>query len=205
LVTSSEEIEQQIERTRESLSANVDRLGEKVSPKRVVERRVDGVRTSVRNMTEKVMGMSDSAVQNVEGTMQSAASSVSSAASSAGSTVTDMASNVGEAAAQAPQQLRNQAQGNPLAAGVIAFGVGWLISSMLPATERERQLAQQAEAKASDLAQPVAEAAQQVAGNLREPAQEAVEQIKNAASDGAAQTADQARSAADDVRAPITQ
>jgi uncharacterized protein YoxC len=199
-VTTPQEIQERIERTRESLSSDVDRLSDKVSPKRAVERRVDGVKSNVRQMREKVMGLSDDVAQSAQGTMQS----VGSTASSIGETVGDAAATVGAAAARAPHEARTQAQGNPLAAGLIAFGVGWLLSSLAPATRPERQLAEQAGAKASDLAQPVAEAAQQAASNLREPAQHAVEQIKTAASDAVTQTADEARSAVDDVREPIT-
>jgi hypothetical protein len=203
-VSSPEEIQQQIERTRSSLSTDVDRLSEKVSPKRVVERHVDGIRNSARTMKDKVMGVSDSAAHGVGGTAQSVGSTASSTVSSVGDAVTGAASTVGEAAAQAPQQLRTQTQGNPLAAGVIAFGVGWLLSSLVPASQREQQLAQQVEAKAGDLAQPAKEAAQEVASNLREPTQQAVDQVKSTATDATAQTAERARSAAEDVRAPIT-
>ena len=38
---------------------------------------------------------------------------------------------------------RRQTQGNPLAAGLIAFGVGWLVSSLLPDSQKERELAHQ--------------------------------------------------------------
>jgi hypothetical protein len=76
---------------------------------------------------------------------------------------------------------RRQAQGNPLAAGLIAFGAGWLVSSLLPASRREQQLAEQARDKATELGQPLAEAAKQAAtevkNNLQEPARQAVETL----------------------------
>ena len=39
-------------------------------------------------------------------------------------------SSVGQAASAAPQRVREQTQGNPLAAGLIAFGAGWLLASL---------------------------------------------------------------------------
>jgi hypothetical protein len=40
-----------------------------------------------------------------------------------------------------PQATWRQAQGNPLAAGLIAFEAGWLVSSVLPLGRKERELA----------------------------------------------------------------
>ena len=61
----------------------------------------------------------------------------------------------------APTAVRQQTQGNPLAAGVIAFGVGWLLSSLAPATSAEQQLGANAEAKAKELAEPLKDAGQE--------------------------------------------
>lgn len=186
-MSTPEEIQQRIEQTRTSLSEDVNRLGEKVSPGRVVSRRVDRIKGSASSVRDRVMGSPD------DGTgMRGAASSVS-----------DAASSVGEAAGAAPQAVRRQAQVNPLAAGLVAFGVGWLLSSLAPATDAERQLAAQAEDKAKQLGEPVKKQAQELAENLKEPAQQAVGEVKSTATDAASETADQARSAADDVREPM--
>lgn len=203
-MSTPQQIQQEIDRTRATLSSDVDRLSDKVSPKRVVERRVDGIKGSARSVKEKVMGVSDSAAQNMSESAHSLTGSASSAASSVGDTVSDVASNVAQTAQQAPQQLRQQAQGNPLAAGLIAFGVGWLVSSMLPASPVERELASAAQAKASDLVEPAKQAAQEVASNLQEPAQHAVEEVRSTATEAASQTAEQAKSAADEVKAPLS-
>jgi hypothetical protein len=37
--------------------------------------------------------------------------------------------------ARAPQAVRQQTQGNPLAAGIIAFGVGMLAATLIPVTD----------------------------------------------------------------------
>ena len=34
--------------------------------------------------------------------------------------------------------MKRKTQGNPLAAGVIAFGLGMLVSSLIPSAEKER-------------------------------------------------------------------
>ena len=87
-----------------------------------------------------------------------------------------------------------------LAAGLIAFGAGWLVSSLLPASRREQELGDQAKQVAQEKVQPVL---QQVAGevgdNLREPAQQAAESVKATAQDAKETVADEGRWAAQDV------
>jgi hypothetical protein len=214
-----EQIRREIERTQDALSNDVDALTEKVTPGRIVERRVQRARGTAARWKDKVMGSNpmqsgtarDTAQQvagSVSGTASSAASSVSDAASGAASTVTGAASGAAStvtgAVSEAPQFARQQAQGNPLAAGLIAFGAGWLISSLLPATRREQELADQAKNKATELGRPVADAAKQAAieakENLAEPAQEAVESVRSTATDAGRTVADEGRAAAGNVQ-----
>ncbi|MEP7179744.1 MAG: DUF3618 domain-containing protein [Pseudonocardiales bacterium] len=210
-MSSPQEIQRNIERTRASLSADVNRLNEKVSPARVVGRRVDRIKGTATSVKERVMGSPDegyglrSAGDSVSTGATSAKDSVSSAVSSVGDAASSAVSSVGDAASAAPQTVRRQTQGNPMAAGVIAFGVGWLLSSLPPATQREQDVAGMAEDKAKELAEPLKEKAQEMAGNLHEPLQHSVEQVKSTAAEGAQQTAEQAKSAAADVKEPLQQ
>ena len=211
-----EQIRREIERTQAALSQNVDALTDKVTPGKIVERRVDRARDAATRLKEKVMGndphgsggyggggvrtAASQAADRVSGTASSAASSVQDAAASAAGTVQDAASTAADAVQQAPQAIRRQTRGNPLAAGLIAFGAGWLVSSLLPASRREQELADQAKQVAQEKVQPVL---QQVAGevgdNLREPAQQAVDSVKATAQDAKETVADEGRSAAQDV------
>jgi len=201
-MSSPEQIQRDIEGTRQSLSADVDRLTEKVSPGRVVSRRVDRVKGTATSLKERVMGsMPDTgSLRSAGSTAGSGVSSATGAVSSAASSVGDAVSGVGSAAASAPQAVRQQTQGNPLAAGLVAFGVGMLISSLAPATQKEQELASQAEGKARG---PLQDKAKEMASELQGPAQDAAQQIKEAASQAASDTADQAKSAAEDVKAPL--
>jgi hypothetical protein len=196
-MSTPEQIQREIEGTRQTLSADVDRLTEKVSPGRVVSRRVDRVKTGATSVKERVMGsMPDKDI------LRSAGDSAGSGASSAKDAVGNAVSSVGDAASSAPQVVRRQAQGNPLAAGLVAFGVGMVISSLAPATQREEDLAAQAQDKAAG---PLQEKAKEFAGSLQESAQQSAQQLKEVASHAAADTADQAKSAAQDVKAPLQQ
>jgi hypothetical protein len=188
-MTNPEQIQQEIERTRANLSNDVDRLTEKVSPPRVVGRQVDRVKTGAVGLKDRVMG---SAGDNTG--LRGAGDSLGSAAGSAK-----------DAIGSAPDAVRSQARGNPLAAGLVAFGVGMVISSLLPPSQAEQQLASQAEAKAKELAEPMKQAGQQLVEDIKPAAQDAVEQVKSTAQDAAQQTTEHAKSAADDVKAPLQQ
>ena len=67
--------------------------------------------------------------------------------------------------------MRSKARGNPLAAGLIAFGIGYLISSAIPSTEKEQEAASRLQEKAAPLTDKVREAASDAVDQLREPAQ----------------------------------
>jgi hypothetical protein len=207
-MTTPEQIQRDIEGTRQTLSADVDRLTEKVSPGRVVSRRVDRVKTGASSLRDRVMGtMPDtdslrSAGGSAGSGLSSAKDAVGSAAGNAASTVGDAASSLTDAATSAPQAIRSQTQGNPLGAGLVAFGLGMVISSLIPASEREKQLAGQAEDKAKG---PLQEQAKTFASGLQEPAQQSAQQVKDAATNAATDTADQAKSAVQDVKAPLQQ
>jgi Protein of unknown function (DUF3618) len=215
-----EQIRREIERTQAALSQDVDALAEKVTPGKIVERRVDRARDAATRLKEKVMGSdpygnqhgaggyvgdvrsaASTATDRVSGTASSAASSVQDAASSAAGTVQDAAASAAGAVQEAPAAIRRQTRGNPLAAGIIAFGAGWLVSSLLPASRREQELADQAKQVAQEKVQPAAQQlAAEVKENLREPAQQAVESVRSTAQDAKDTVTDEGRTAAQDVQ-----
>jgi gas vesicle protein len=192
----SDQLRRDIDQTRRELGTDVDALTEKVSPKRVVGRRVDKTKDALGGVKEKIMGTASDAT--------SPAGGVSGAASSVQDGVQNAASTVSDTATSAAQTARRQAKGNPLAAGVVVFGLGWLASSLLPASKKERELAH----TVKDQAQPAVQAVGQQAGqalsevkdNLQEPAQQALQSVKDTGSDAASTVTDEARSAGQDVK-----
>ena len=170
-----DQIRHEIESTRAELSGDVNALADSVRPSTVARRQVDKVRdgvTTVKNsVKDSVMGTADDAGQSVSG-----------------------------AAGDATSAVRRKTRGNPLAAGLVAFAAGWLVSSLLPASQAERQGATALKEKAQPLADDLSSAARQVAENLKEPAREAVEQVKASAGDSASAVKDEASSTAADVK-----
>jgi hypothetical protein len=108
-----------------------------------------------------------------------------------------LSSAAGEKASAAPGQLRRQAAGNPLAVGLIAVGLGWLVGSLLPASSAEEQAA----VKVKEAAAPaVAGAAREAAASLQDSAQQAAESVKATAADAATTVKDESANAASGVR-----
>lgn len=208
-------IRRQIEDTRRELSYDVDALNEKVNPARVVDRRVTAAKGRMTTLKDKVMGsahdtthhaqgVASNAAGSVQGAASSAAGSVQDAASTAADTVQGAAASAASAVQQAPDTIVRQTQGNPLAAGLIAFGVGWLVSSLMPASEKEKQLAQQAETAIREnkdaLLEPAKQAAQEIGDELKPAAQQAMESVKSTAQDAATTVTEEGKSAAADVQ-----
>jgi ElaB/YqjD/DUF883 family membrane-anchored ribosome-binding protein len=202
-------IRRQIEDTRRELSYDVDALNEKVNPTRVMDRRVTAAKGRMTRMKERVMGSAQDTRASAQGMASDAAGSMQGMASNAAGTVQDAASSAASAVQQAPDTVLRQAQGNPLAAGLIAFGVGWLVSSLMPVSEKERQIAQQAESAVREhkdtLLEPAKQAAQEMGEQLRPAAQQAVEEVRATAQDAAATVRDEGQAAAEDVKGQAQQ
>ncbi|WP_457965246.1 DUF3618 domain-containing protein [Arthrobacter sp. D1-29] len=182
-------IRSDIEATRARLGTNVDAVADKVTPSNIVHRQTDKVKDAVFGVKEKVMGAADSATSRVQGGVQSRTDS-------AGNMLSDAGSAIGEA----PQQVRAKAQGNPLAAGLIAFGAGMLLSSLIPASEKEREAADALKSAAEPVTSELTEAAKEMAEGMKEPAREAMESVKATATEGAEHVKSEGQVAASDVK-----
>ena len=176
-----DQIRREIEATRADLSNNVNALSESVKPGNVARRQVDKVVGGAAGLKDRVMGAADDA------------------SSSAGGAVGDAAGSVKDAASSAPSALQSRTRGNPVAAGVVAFGLGWLVSSLIPASDAEQKAATALKERAQPLTEGVTQAAKDVAGQLQEPLQQAAAEVKSTATDAASTVKDEATSGAQDV------
>jgi len=188
-----DQIRDDIESTRASLSEDVDMLSQKISPGRVAQRTKGRLRDGVYRTKDKIMGSSEPQHARSSGGLGTAKAKT-----------TSMVSTATDTATSAPDVVRERTEGNPLAAGLIAFGVGWLASSLLPATQTEKRAGSRLQDNATELGRTVAEeakhAAQDVADNMRQPTREAAESVRSTAQDAASEVKDQTDEAASDVR-----
>jgi hypothetical protein len=211
-----DEIRADIERTRAALSDDVDDLAESVRPKNLAQRQVDKVKEAASGVKERVMGADDddysaSAVGTVSDKASSAQGAVADGAYAAKDavadrayaardTVSEKASDAGEAVKQAPRRMRRKAQGNPLAAGVIAFGLGMLVSSLIPSTEKEREAVSQLQDNLEPVKEKASEVAKDIGEGLKPAAQDAAESVKTTAQEGVGSVKQEGQSAAADVK-----
>lgn len=172
--TSTEELNTDIARTRESLSRDVDALQDKVSPSAIMDRRKSAARSRLASVKDRVMG----AGQSVTG--------------SAGSSAHGVTDSVSDAASGATGAVQDRVEGSPLAAGLVAFGAGLIVAALVPATEAEAQGAQ----KLQEVAQPVVDearsAAQDVGEQLKDKATEAASEVKSSVQESASRVQDEA-------------
>lgn len=188
-----EQLTRDIEGTREDLSRNFDALNDKVSPSRVIERRKQAVRNRLGSMKDRIMGTTD----DMRTSAQNAGGSVADRASSA---VDSAASAAGDAA----KTVQQRAEGNPMAAGLIAFGAGALISSLIPASEKESRAAQTLVETAKDKGQPLLDEAksvgQEMGQELKDRAADATQEVKASAQESMEHVKQEGQSSARTVK-----
>jgi len=186
MTSDPDQIREQIEQTRVSLSEDVNTLADTVNPAHVARRKAASAGAAVRGVKDKVMGTASQSVSSTTAAAEEKASAVQEKLSAAQDTIS-----------AAPDQLRQQAAGNPLAVGLIAVGVGWLVGSLLPASSAEERAA----AKVKEAATPaVTGAVKDAAASLQDSAKHAAESVKATAADAAATVKDETANSAHDLK-----
>lgn len=191
-----DQLREEIETRRTHLAHNVDRLADRITPGKVAHRKVDAAQRRLTGMKERVMGTA----HDTAGATRGAADGVTDKAAQlrdtakdtvahVGSTAKDTAADVGDTVQQAPARIRRQTQGSPLAAGIMAFGVGLLAAALLPSSRAEAQagaaLREHADTVLEPAKQAAVSAAQDIRDDLREPAAQALDAVKSTAQDAA--------------------
>jgi len=177
MTDSPDRIRADIERTRQELGGDVDALADKVTPSKIMERQTDKLKGAFGSMRDKVMGTADD---------------VGTALSDAGSTAVGGAGEVKD-------RVVAKAEGNPLAVGLIAFGAGLLVASLIPASAKEKEIASDVKEKAQPLLDEAGEVAKEVGEHLKEPAQDAATAIKDSAVDSMETVKEEAAAATSEV------
>lgn len=160
----TEELRREIAARRDDIGRDLEVIGDRVSPGRMADRTKERTRRRVNGLRERVMGPVDSA----RTTFGDAGSSLSSAASTAGDR--DPAGAVAE-----------RVEGSPIAMGLVAFGIGFVAGSVLPASRSERQAARRLEPAVAQAAHTAADAARDVGEHLAPAVQDEVDAVKEEA------------------------
>lgn len=215
MVERTDELRDDIERRRREISGTVDELQNRVSPKRLMARGRYRVRRWVIDRKDRIMGneqpyypWQDQESHGSGSKEESMKDRVSESASRTGNRVSEVAgeasdrashaaSEAKDAVAKAPQMLRQQTRGNPMAAGLIAFGGGLLLGSLLPETSAEQEIARRVEPTVSGAMSEAREAGRDVMEDVKGDAEEAMEHVKDKASEAGQHLRDDTKEAAE--------
>ena len=187
MTNNPDEIRRDIERTRADLSHNVNALADSANPANVARRQMDKVADGARDLKSRVFG--DPHDPWDDGAVGEAQQRVGGGVEDAKLAVQD-----------APRQVRRRAQGNPLAAGLVAFGLGALVGGLIPSSRAEQALATKAKREAEPLVEEAKGMAQEAVDHLKPAAQQAADTVKDAATAAGGHVKDDAQVAVEDVR-----
>lgn len=195
--TDPDELRREIAATRADMDRTLAQLEDQVSPRRITQRQTARARSRMQGAREAVMG-----------TAQQAGARGSQAADQAQGRLRDAQ----QAATEAPQRAEETTRGNPLAAGLVVFGVGALAGSLLPPTPPEQRAAEELRDRfeepvkdslrqsGEEVRDQIQEHAQEAAEQTRQTAQESAERVRGETRESAEQVQGQARGAAQTVR-----
>lgn len=159
----SSRVRNEIDDTREHLGRTVDAIGDRMLPGRIIERRKETTARSLRGLRDRIMGTAHDTREQL--------------ADSAGSTVDHLR--------EAPGSLAQRTEGSPLAAGGVAFAIGFLAAAMWRPTEPERHAVEKVADAAPDVTDDIAEIGRDVAGTVKEQAVGAAEELKTSVAEAA--------------------
>jgi len=159
----SARVRTEIDDTREHLGQTVEAIGDRVLPGRIIERRKETTARSLRGLRQRIMGSAHDAREQIAG--------------SAGSTVGQLR--------DAPSSLADRTEGSPLAAGGVAFALGFLAAAVWRPTEPERHAVEKVTEAAPNLTDDVTQMGRELADTVKEQAAGATEELKSSVSEAA--------------------
>jgi len=222
VATSANDVRRDIEQARAELGQTLEAIGDRVAPKKVVARAKENVSEKVEDVKENVkekvspgrlvrrpveatkrgfhsiMGSdgntgTGASAKEKAGQLSARAGEVTARAGGAASSA---ASSVADTVRGAPQAIHEKAEGNPLAAGLLAAAAGFFAASLLRPTDRERQLVRQAVDRLEPLKEEVAQRGKEVAGELQESAKDRFQRVAGTAQEAVGEVREEAASTA---------
>lgn len=204
---SATEVRREIVQTRGELSETIEaletRIGEtreavvdKVSPSRIWQRKTAGIRAWAEDVGASI-GMSR---QTVAGSIGDARAAVTEKSTTTTERTGELMARTKSNTRGTAQGLSERAENNPMAAGLVALGVGFLAATLLPPTDRERQAAGRLQSGLQPIKEQATAIGKDIAGELQQSAQGSVEQLKGQATEAVERVKEDARSSTEEVK-----
>ena len=201
--------EQDIERLRaeaamqrQAIATDLELMGDRVSPARIAERRKAAFRERLHGARNSVFGSSDRArPYQPQPQPQRASSGRWNEDADDGQSLGERASGALDSAKQAtPDSLGQVTEGNPLAAGIVGFGVGLLAATLLPSSPDEERAAHKLQSHLDDTAAELGRTGREAIDHVKPEAEQAVQEVKESAQESAQTVRSEAQSTADSVK-----
>ena len=170
----TEQLREDIDQKRENIGYTVDQIQNRVSPGRITARGRYRFRRWWIDTRDRILGNEQSEYP-WERTVQSISHRVGDVTDRASEVISDVKDGV----AETPRIVRRQTQGNPVAAGFIAFGGGLLVGTLLPETQRERDAAKRLEPAVSGITQEASEIGKELAEDVKTTAIDTLDEVKD--------------------------
>jgi hypothetical protein len=190
MVDRTDQLREDIDQKREDIGYTVDQIQNRVSPGRITARGSYRFRRWWIDTRDRILG-NDQSEYPWERQVQGISDRVVDVTDRASEVLSDVRDGV----AETPKMLRRQTQGNPVAAGFIAFGGGLLVGTLLPETQTERDAARRLEPTVSGMAQEAGEIGKDMAEDVKTTAVEAMDEVRDSASAAAEGVKDEAKEA----------
>lgn len=194
-----DQLRAQIDRQRGEISGTIDQIENRVNPSHVLARRQDSVKRRFTDWKDSVFGNAEPDYRQPGGRTTGSYDSADSEPG-LGERMGDAAAAASDTVHHAPDAMRRQTRGNPMAAGAIAVGAGWLIGSLLPETRQEQRAVRKVEPQLSEAAATVKEEGRALADDLKEPAKHAADEVKQTGQEAASEVKHQGQQAAHEVK-----
>jgi hypothetical protein len=173
---STHELRRDIATQRQEIGRDLEAIGDRLSPGRVADRSRERAKRRVSTWRERVMGT----VGDARGRIGEAVPS---------------APSMGSGSSQSPTEMvEERVEGSPLVAGMVAFGIGFIAGSVIPASSKEKELARSVEPQLGQIAQEASETARTAGEHLAPVVQEEAEAVKGEATEAASSVAGTAKS-----------
>lgn len=172
MAASPDQLTQDIATTRQRMGGTLDQVQHRVDPREAWQRRQPAVRSKMTELRDTVMGTAD-----------------------------DMSGRVGDSAAGVADRVSHGTKGNPLAAGLVAFGAGLLAGSVIPSSRAEQRAVADLQDRAEEpVTRALSESGEEIRSRVGDEAHAAVDHTREAASDATQKVTDAASSSAERVR-----
>ena len=175
---STQDLRRDLAGQRDDIGRDLEAIGDRLSPGRVADRSRERARRRVDSWRERVMGIEQQTKTQIGSTIPSPSDTSS--------------------------MVEERVQGSPIAVGLVAFGLGFIAGSVLPASRTEQDLAKKVEPQVERVAGELADTAREAADHLKPAVQEEAAAVKDDATTAVSNSTEAARAeasaAAQDIR-----